>query len=171
MVHSLVDHSIGMTGWPSNQCQQEVLNNLMCHRVSYPNMYFTDFDKFSSPNPFHSCMLCSGDNTSLPSFYYLDRTSPSNLTVSSEFQSDGRYRKDWLICCKSSSSITIIDDYCILLIYVKCLLELRLFLKNSVVHAVYNPLPGSWFAVAYLESYEEPHGLSRKCRHVKHEFT
>lgn len=33
-----------------------------------------------------------------------------------------------------------------------------------MVHAVYNPLPGSWFAVAYLENYEEPHGLYRKCR-------
>ena len=68
----------------------------------------------------------SGDGTPLPPFYYLERTSPSNLTVSSEFQPDG-----------------------------------------SVVHAVYNPLPGSWFAVAYLESYEEPHGLSRKCRWVE----
>ena len=38
------------------------------------------------------------------------------------------------------------------------------FFYNSEVHAVYNPLPGSWFAVAYLENYEEPHGLSRKCR-------
>ena len=68
----------------------------------------------------------SGDGTPLPPFYYLERTSPSNLTVSSEFQPDG-----------------------------------------SVVHAVYNPQPGSWFAVAYLESYEEPHGLSRKCRWVR----
>ena len=33
-----------------------------------------------------------------------------------------------------------------------------------MVHAAYNPLPGSWFAVAYLENYEEPHGLYRKCR-------
>ena len=41
---------------------------------------------------------------------------------------------------------------------------IQIIFYNSVVHAVYNPLPGSWFAVAYLENYEEPHGLSRKCR-------
>ena len=37
--------------------------------------------------------------------------------------------------------------------------------SDSIVHAVYNPLPGSWFAVAYLSPFEERYGLSQRCRY------
>lgn len=37
--------------------------------------------------------------------------------------------------------------------------------SDSAVHPVYNPEPGSWFAVAYLSPYEQEHGLLRKCRY------
>ena len=36
---------------------------------------------------------------------------------------------------------------------------------DSEVLPVYNPLPGSWFAVAYLSPFEQPHGLLKKCRY------
>lgn len=36
---------------------------------------------------------------------------------------------------------------------------------DSVVHPIYNPIPGSWFVVAYLSKFEEPHGLQRRCRY------
>ncbi len=38
--------------------------------------------------------------------------------------------------------------------------------SDSVVHPVYNPLPGSWFVAAYLEPEDEPIGfLQKKCRY------
>jgi hypothetical protein len=37
---------------------------------------------------------------------------------------------------------------------------------DSVVHPVYNPMPGSWFIAAYLEPMDEPLGfLQNKCRY------
>ncbi len=37
--------------------------------------------------------------------------------------------------------------------------------NDSVVHPVYNPQPGSWYAVAYLAPFEEAYGLRRRCRY------
>lgn len=36
---------------------------------------------------------------------------------------------------------------------------------DTEVLPVYNPLPGTWFAVAYLSPFEEQHGLWLKCRY------
>ncbi|XP_059082591.1 uncharacterized protein LOC131880099 [Tigriopus californicus] len=66
----------------------------------------------------------SGDNSSFPESFYLERSSLAHLTTDSHFQPD-----------------------------------------NSAVHAIYNPLPGSWFAVAYLAPFDEKYGLKKKCRY------
>lgn len=37
--------------------------------------------------------------------------------------------------------------------------------KNSAVFPVYNPLPGSWFVAAYLETFSETLGFKHKCKY------
>ena len=66
----------------------------------------------------------SGDNSSFPETFLLDRTSLSHFKTVSDYQPE-----------------------------------------DSVVHPVYNPQPGSWYAVAYLSPFEENHGLLQKCRY------
>ena len=66
----------------------------------------------------------SGDNSSFPDTFIMERTSLSHFRTVSDYQPE-----------------------------------------DSVVHPVYNPQPGSWYAVAYLSPFDETHGLLQKCRY------